>query len=95
MGGRPVVLKQFAQERRGALDAYVRELAVYAHLAATSLPGTVTPRLLLHGMIAVTANLFLALEDEGDDLGALAAHGHAITAEMRAQMKDALRALHA
>ncbi|PNH06581.1 hypothetical protein TSOC_007016, partial [Tetrabaena socialis] len=68
--GVAVVVKLFEQRRRGAVDAFARELAVYSHLrnSGSGLQGVVVPRLLRFGMFALTGALFLAMTDEGDDL---------------------------
>lgn len=96
IGGLPVVIKQFMQERRGAVAAYERELAAYKRLDGTGLPGTVTPHLLRYGMFEHTGALFLALSDEGTDL-ATTLQGQpagAISDQQRQQMTAAIRALH-
>ncbi|PNH10926.1 hypothetical protein TSOC_002304 [Tetrabaena socialis] len=70
--GVAVVVKLFEQRRRGAVDAFARELAVYSHLrnSGSGLQGVAVPRLLRFGMFAHTGALFLAVTDEGDDLEA-------------------------
>ncbi|PNH10899.1 hypothetical protein TSOC_002296 [Tetrabaena socialis] len=75
--GVAVVVKLFEQRRRGAVDAFARELAVYSHLrnSGSGLQGVAVPRLLRFGMFAHTGALFLAVTDEGDDLEAGAGGG--------------------
>lgn len=89
-----MAIKQFMLEREGDVDAYVRELAAYTRIAATRLPGSVTPRLLRTGMFARTGALFLALSYEGDSLAACMGRRGGLTEELRAEVKDAGRALH-
>ena len=93
MDGAPVVIKQFMQERQGAVSAFERELAAYTRAAAAAVP--TVPRLLRTGMFAHTGALFLALSDEGMALAAsLQGAPGGINDTQRAQMKAAMNALH-
>ncbi|EFJ43412.1 hypothetical protein VOLCADRAFT_106848 [Volvox carteri f. nagariensis] len=92
IGGVAAVIKLFEQKRRGAVEAFTRELAVYLCLgssissnSSSNLQGApLVPRLLRYGMFAHTGALFLALTDEGDDLEAGASRSTTVAGDAAA-----------